>query len=204
MNLPANILKVKPDPQVQKFILDLITGAIEAGEHEYLMNAGVPAELLDELRELKSYELTRLIQRDLNFSLVLDSVALSHQIHVLKLQLDEQRTREFFIGRGCPTPLAARLFRMGKRDVLAMRLSLGTPKPMMSLKPSLKPVVEDAWLRCRPANFCWWAPLTTESVKAEVRSWQVLLAEFPELNLLTLYQIVMRFERFDVAEEKQA
>lgn len=204
MNLPTNILKVKADPQVQKFILDLITGAIEAGEHEQLMNAGVPAELLDELRELKSYELNRLIQRDLSFCLVLNSVALSHQIHVLKLQLDEQRTREFFIGRGCPTPLAARLFRMGKRDVLAMRLSLGTPKPVISLRSSQKTVVEDAWIRCRPPNFCWWAPLTNEPLRVELQSWKRLMTEFPELNLLTLYQIVMRFERFGVAEEKQA
>ena len=199
-----NLLKVKPDPQVQKFILDLITGAIEAGEHQQLINAGVPAELLDELRELKSYELTRLIQRDLCFTLVLDSVALSHQIRVLKLQLDEQRTRELFIGRGCPTPLAARLFRMGKRDVLALRLSLGMPRPAMGLRPSQKPVVEDAWIRCRPPNFCWWAPLTNESLRTELESWKALLAEFPELNLLTLYQIVMRFERFGTAEEKQA
>lgn len=40
-----NLVKVKPNPQVQKFILDLITGAIEAGEHEHLLNAGLPAEL---------------------------------------------------------------------------------------------------------------------------------------------------------------
>lgn len=198
-----NVLKITSDPQTQKLVLDLLTTAVEAGHHQPLIDAGLPASLLDELRQLRSFELTRLIHRDLNFGLVIDSTALTHQIHILKAQLDDQRIREQFIGAGCPTPLAQRLFRMNKRDVLALRLSLAVAKPLGAVRsPAQRHNIEDRWLALRPTGFEWCQRHTPASLKAEIKSWQALMREFSGLSLHSLYQVVMRFERFGATKER--
>lgn len=198
-----NFFKINPDPQVQKLLLDLLTTAVEAGEHHSLIEAGLPASLLDELRELRSYEVARLIHRDLNFGLLVDSTAMAHQIHILKAQLDDQRIREQFVAAGCPTPLALRLFRMNKRDVLAMRLSLNVGRPIGTVRSATqRHQVEDRWLELRPQGFDWCKPLSPETLQAEVKSWQTLMREFSGFSLHSLYQVVMRFERFGATEER--
>lgn len=198
-----NVLRITPDPQVQKLLLDLLTTAVEAGDHHRLIEAGLPATLLDDLRQLRSYEVTRLIHRDLNFGLLVDSTAMAHQIHILKAQLDDQRTREQFVAAGCPTPLALRLFRMNKRDVLAMRLSLNVGRPTGAVRSAAqRQQVEDRWLAMRPVGFEWCRSQTPELLKAEVRCWQALMREFSGFSLHSLYQVVMRFERFGATEER--
>lgn len=197
-------LRIHRDPQIQKFCLDLIILAIESGESRRLVDAGLDAALLDEIRDLKSYEIARLIQMDLGFGLVVHQGALAHQIGVLKHRLHEQRLVEMFIARGCPTPLAIRLFKLQKRDVLAYRLSLGVSNPASETQPSpAKRRIEESWLAYRPTHFNWLTQPVGERLRAEIAAWKKLMEAFPHTSLMSLYQVVVRFERCG-AEEKQA
>jgi hypothetical protein len=202
-----HLLKIQTDPQIQKLLLDLLISAVEAGDVQRLIDAGLPAALLDDLRQLRGFEVARLIYRDLGFSLGVDGNALAHQIQVLKLQLDDQRTREQFILAGCPTALAFRLFRMSKRDLVALRLSLGVGSDIVGsghVRLTQRCDIEEAWLATRPDRFQWLAAGSTEALQAEIAAWKALMKACPGFSLHALYAVVMHFERFGSASDHEA
>lgn len=198
------VLKVLPDPVVQKTLLDLLLQGVESGQHSELIAAGLDPAVLDGLRHLRTYELARLSQRDLGFSLLINSSVLGHQIGILHQQISNQALQEEFAIKGCPTPLFLRLFRMQKRDVKSLRFSLGirsTNELLQTVSPSERARIEDAWVALRPANggWAWGHSLSQELVKVELKSWQQLTELFPDFTLFTLYNVVAAFERLGTA-----
>jgi hypothetical protein len=197
MSTQTAVLRVQPDPTVQKTVLDLLLQAAESGQHGSLIASGLDSQVLDALRHLRSLEISRLVQRDLGFTLTISNSTLSHQISILKSQLETQKLTEEFALRGCPTPLFTRLFRMNKRNVIELRERLGINLSTTTLQPASnadKRAIEDAWIKLRPPGSSWTHP-STESIKLEQRSWQSIMRLFPHMSLLTLYSTVARFER---------
>jgi hypothetical protein len=192
------LLKVLPDPAIQKSLLDLVLQGVEAGQAGELVAAGFDPVVLDGLRHLRSYELARLTQRDLGLTLMIDSKILGHQIGILKQQLNTQALQESFAQRGCPTALFVRLFRMHKRDVAALRLSIGMrSEPLQTLASAERARVETTWAAVRPTlhGWAWNVSPSGEHLKHEIQAWQHLMEAFPEVNLFTLYNSVCSFER---------
>jgi hypothetical protein len=191
------VLKVQPDPTVQKTVLDILLQAAENGQQGSLIASGLDSQVLDALRHLRGLELSRLVQRDLGFTLTISNATLSHQIGILKNQLETQRLIEEFALRGCPTPLFTRLFKLNKRNVIDVRERLGINLSTTTLQPATnadKRAIEDAWIKLRPPGSSWTHP-SPESIKLEQRSWQNIMRLFPHISLLTLYSTVARFER---------
>lgn len=198
MPAPTAVLKVTPDPSVQKTVLDLLLQAAESGQQGSLIAAGLDGQILDELRHLRGLEISRLVQRDLGFTVMISNTALGHQISILKSQLETQKLTEEFALRGCPTPLFTRLFRMNKRNVIELRERLGINLTTTTLQPAStadKRAIEDAWIKLRPPGMSSWANPSADTIKQEQRSWQKLMRLFPHISLLTLYSTVARFER---------
>jgi len=180
------------DPHSQLQMLNVILLSIERGDSPNLVAAGLPPNLLDDLRELKHVDLTRLVSKPLGFTLALEPSVLSHQIRVLNEQLDQQRLREYFALHAAPVSLMQQLFRMSREEVFALRHALKVAPDSASSSPlsrSVREQIESAWLKAR-IDFG-----KAQSLADKARLWLKLHKAMPlPISMATIYNVVMSFE----------
>lgn len=172
------------DTGTQAQLLAQLLIAIESGESTVLQDFGVPSVVLDLLRDLKGFEIARLLGRDLGFSVQLDHKQLVHEVRVLKDQIERQTALEYFIARGATTSLIQHVFRLSRSDIVATK-KMFTPMDKVSSIPT----------RDRERIETMWIDLRGQHAPNSAGMWIALGEAFPDYTLATLHNVITSFER---------
>lgn len=179
-------------PSLQLQIINELVLGIELGQIAMLMDAGIPAALLDDLRELKHADIARLVTKPLGFSLAIDATQLQHQLQTLKAQVSQRLLLEYFVQHKAPVTLIQQLFKISRSDITALRKAMGAAEDnlYLSIGERVRTDIEAKWLSVR-GDFV----ANAQSPTQLALGWQTLHKCFETHSLATLYSVVQSFER---------
>lgn len=172
------------DQATQAALLMQVISAIESGETDVLADLGLTGPSLDTLRDLKAYELVRLLGRNLGLSLQVNANQLMHEVRTLQDQFSRQIALEFFVTKGAPTNLICRVFHLSRDEVSSVVKAINKPVKAEAVTNAVRAQIEASWLALRSAH-----------ANGSQAHWMALAEAFPDLNLATLHNVIAAFER---------
>ena len=177
------------DADVQLQVLNLIVRRIEQGQSLRLVEAGLPADLLDDLRELKHADMARLVEQPLGVSIRIEAPVLHHQIRVLNAQTNERRMVEYFIAAQAPVSLLRQCFNLARTDITLLRraMHVSDEAGYGRVREADRKQIEAFWLAHKPA--------AGSSADQLITFWSELHKGFSQHTLATLYSVIQSFER---------
>jgi hypothetical protein len=177
------MLEIK-DHATQASLLIQVIAAIESGQTDALSDLGLAGPSLDTLRDLRAYELVRLLGRNLGFSLALNANQLMHEVRALQDQISRQLALEFFITKGAPTNLIQRLFHLPRDEVKGLAKAMNQSVRPSQVSNAKRAQIEAQWLELRRVH-----------ATGSKDHWMALAQAFPDLTLATLHNVIVAFER---------
>lgn len=174
------------DQGTQAQLLMQLLEAIESGRAQELAEVGIPGATQDMLRQLKAYEVVRLMRRNLGFVAHVNANQITHEVRTLRDQMQRQVNLEYFVARAAPGVLIQRLFRLQRDELTSVTRALAKHQ---------QPDTKHLSLRLRSQIEAAWLDLGRTHAKGSIEHWMALAEQFQEINLAGLHSVVASFER---------
>jgi Protein of unknown function (DUF2857) len=186
--------------------LTYLLQAIEAGHATDLVKAGIPALLLDDLRDMKHVDIARLAAQPLGFKLVVNTDKLSHEIRVLKRQLAQQENLEYFAQHGAPISLIQKLFKLNRETAVGLRrafkssqMEANASQRASSIGAYERHTIEVAWAKLKQEAMMGESSQQFKSktlpLDSQIDIWLALHQQFSHLTIASLHTIALNYEK---------
>jgi len=169
------------DATTRSFLLSQLVALLDNQAHADVpgvAGAGLPPELLDQLRRLTVVDLARWGSGFLGLSIQVDAIELQRELARIDRARDDRSLYESFVRRGASPRLVARLFGVSDGDVRRLR-RLIAPAVVVGGRPRL-PNEER-----RIDITAMWASLENSDLSDRRRYWQLSEA-FPDVPITSL------------------